>query len=268
MNIKRIIACTVSTLIAASMSTISAFAEDFSFDMTKARPTYGGGQAYTSYTRLDNERRDKNNFNPLWLTENSTFEIEYTTEGDFINAPVRLILQSWTGELVDSKEDKWIPIEPTSFDDTKAVWDYDTLVAAYGSDFSDVYSLVIGDGDMNSLTVKSMIATNLDIPDSELYSVTNGSILDNGKPVSQPEVTEADASDETVKETSSDEEKDNTETQTDKKSDNNKTEDKNTESLTNNLYVIILGAVVIILVITLAVIIIKNKIKAKRGGWH
>lgn len=283
MNIKRLISCAIGTLIAASVCTISTFAEDFSFDMTKARPTYGGGQAYSMYTRLDNERRDKYNFNPLWITEDSTFEVEYTTEGEYIDAPIRLIFQSWEGKLVESKEDKWIQIVPTSFDDTKAIWDYNTITATYGSDFSDVYCLVLGDGETNSLTVTSMTAFNLNIPEEDMYSIKNGIVLNDGEPITIPEsettekqsakneqsaetITEAimteqtENTSETTIATSFDEPK-NTETS---ETSSEKEEQESEKSVPFVIYLILPGILAVILVILL----IRNRIKAAKGGWR
>ena len=247
--------------------------------MEKARPTYGGGHAFSMYTRLDNERRDKYNFNPLWITEESTIEVEYTT-GEYTEIPIHLVFQSWEGELVESKEDKWVRIAPTSFDNTKAVWNYETIVDTYGSDFSDVYCLVLSDGGDNSLTVSSMTATNLAIPEEDMYTVKNGVVLDeNGMVVTMPASetsvsTDIDAEETTISETTvapneTNAENENSDNpQTTVTSDNESAvKDETAEQSDSNflLIAIILSSVAIIALIVVLIIL---RVKAKRKNWH
>lgn len=263
----------LSAIIAISACATSVFADDFDFDMTKARPTYGGGQAYTSYTRLDNERRDKDNFNPLWMTENTVIEVQYVTSDEYEETPIYLILQSWTGDLVDGTEDKWIPISPTACDNTSAVWDYATIIAAYGEDLSDVYSIVLSDEGENALTVTSMIVRDLDIPDDDKYTVANGVVLIDGKPITAPEaetevvteIVEDDITSETVQEneTVKNESDENAET----KATVNDEQPSETES-SSSTYTIVLSIIAALLAVVLVVMIIRNKIKAKWGGWR
>lgn len=283
MKIKNILSGIIGAAIAVSACTATIFAENFSFNMEKARPTYGGGHAFSMYTRLDNERRDKYNFNPLWITEESTIEVEYTT-GEYTEIPIRLVFQSWEGELVESKEDKWVQIAPTSFDDTKAVWNYETIINTYGSDFSDVYCLVLSDGGDNSLTVSSMTATNLAIPEEDMYTVKNGVILDENGMIVTMAASETniltdmsamiDAEKTAISETTAvlnetNVENENTDnSQTTIVSNNEPTvEDETAEKSDSNflLLAIILSSVAIVVLIIVLIIL---RVKAKRKNWH
>ena len=160
----------------------SAYADDYYFDMSKARQTFGNGtgSTYSDMTRLDNERRDKDKFNPLWLTEDSSIVIEYVSEGDYEEAPAILVLQSWVGELVSGTDDKWVQVLPSSYDDTTATFTYEDMVAAYGNDFSDVYALNVVDSG-NALLIKSMIATNVEVPEDEVTDKLVGTIVKEGE---------------------------------------------------------------------------------------
>jgi len=260
-NIKRLIGLAASAVMAVSSCCISAFADDFSFDMQKAKPTYGGGQAYMTFTRLDNEKRDKNNFNPLWITEDSQIEIEYATEGDYEETPIYFVFQSWTGEIVSSQEDKWVLIAPTTFDDTKAVWDYETIINTYGSNFSDVYAFVVTDGGENSLTVSSITISNIKIAKDEILTVSGGTVITD-EPIEMTEQSVSETavsdSDDTVAESSksSDETTIAASEQTKKNIENNDTD----KSVNWYLIGMIVSGVLIIVLTTLLII---KTIKAK-----
>ena len=173
-KLSKILSCIAASVLSFVMTGVTAFADEYSFDMEKTKQTQGGGQAYVSFTRLDNERRDRLKFNPLWITSESTFEIDYTSEGEYDGQPMNLIFQSWVGALVDSTEDKWVQIPPTTYDETHAVWTYDTLTSVYGDDFSDVYAIVVEDSGTNSLLVTNITVTNLSVPADERENVAGG----------------------------------------------------------------------------------------------
>lgn len=160
----------------------SAYADDYYFDMSKARQTFGNGTGttYSDTTRLDNERRDKDKFNPLWLTEESTIEMEFVSEGEYEETPAVLVLQSWTGELVSGTEEKWIHVLPSSYTETTAIFTYDDIVATYGADFSDIYAINVADSG-NALLIKSMVATNVNVPEDEITDKLVGTLVKEGE---------------------------------------------------------------------------------------
>lgn len=175
-NIVKRILSAIAAMAVMATTAVAVSADEFNFDMSKAKPTYGGGQSFSTFTRLDGEKRDRNKFSPLWMTKDSTIEITYETSGEYINAPLNLIFQSWTGDLVSSVEDKWVEILPSSFDETHAVFTFEDIAKTYGSeDFYDVYAINISDND-NSLLVKSFVVTNCNIPDEIASTITGGTV--------------------------------------------------------------------------------------------
>lgn len=270
-NFKKIIGLIATAIMAVSVCGISAYADDFSFDMQKAKPTYGGGQAYMTFTRLDNEKRDKNNFNPLWITKDSKIEVEYSTDGEYEESPIYFVFQSWTGEIVSSQEDKWVQIAPTSFDDTKAVWDYTTLTNAYGTNFSDVYAFVITDGDTNALTVKSLTITNVKIAKDDISTVTGGTVITD-EPIEVAETSVSESPDAATAESVTDTAKITETVDTTSKISteaNNATVGTDNETSQSEMNWYLIGLIISgILIILLIIILVRNAIKAKTKGWR
>lgn len=269
--------CTIATASAVIMSQgISASADEFHFDMEKAKPTYGGGQAYMYMTRLDNEKRDKNNFNPLWINENSYFEIDYTSEGEYENSPVLLIMQSWTGDLVDGTEVKWVEVYPSELTDTYAKFTYDDIVSAYGSDFSDVYGINVTDNG-NSLTISSFDLINCSYPkDINTAEITGGTAI-RTDPITTETAETAPASEETIKDnTGNSEAVEETEEAVDEKAEtetapgenveevNEETVEDTNESDSSNPFIITTVIAAVVIVILVIVLIILHKKSSKR----
>lgn len=272
-KIKRLMGFLASAIIAVSACAVSVCADDFSFDMEKAKPTYGGGHAFIVLTRLDNEKRDKNNFNPLWLSEDSEIQIEYKTEGDFEETPIYFIFQSWTGDIVASQEDKWVLIAPTSYDDNKAVWNYETITDTYGSNFSDVYAFVVSDGGTNALELKSITITNVKIPNDEIPTVKGGTVITD-KPIETTIISEIE-SETSITETETETETENkteiieTKTEVTSATNNADISTESTEEQSSSLSIYILGFIVSgILILVLLILLIVKTVKAKTKGWY
>ena len=269
---KTIISIMTAGIIAAAMN-LSVSAEDFEFDMAKARWTYGKGTTYQCFTRLDNERRDKNNFDPRWITPDTEVHVTYQTEGDIESAPAILQVQTWTGDLVDSTEDKFVDVQPAEWDEDSAVYKYADIVAAWGDDsFGTVYSFHIKDNEINPLMLTSMTFTNCDIPDEAIIEgVTGGIVTENGKEViieTQPVETEiaavTEANDEKNETTAESASAANSESESSKID----SEDENEQSSVNPVIIAIVAGG--IAVITAAAIIIAKVLGSKRKnkGWH
>lgn len=268
-KIKRLIGFLASAIIAVSACAVSVCADDFSFDMEKAKPTYGGGHAFMVLTRLDNEKRDKNNFNPLWISEDSEIQIEYKTEGDFEETPIYFIFQSWTGDIVASQEDKWVLIAPTSYDDNKAVWNYETITDTYGSNFSDVYAFVVSDGGTNALELKSITITNVKIPNDEILTVKGGTVITD-KPIGTTIISEIESETSiTVTETENKTEITETKTEVTSATKNADISTESAEEQSSSLSIYILGFIVSgILILVLLILLIVKTVKAKTKGWY
>jgi hypothetical protein len=288
----------LAAFIVMATSSITAFADDYSFDITKSKPTYGGGQAFTAYTRLDNEKRDKYKFNPMWITEDSTVEIDYTCDEEYDTTPLFFVLQSWKGDKVAAQEDKWIQVTPTTLTDTHATWTYDTLVETYGSsNFSDVYALVIEDNNVG-ITMTSFTITNVSVPKDEIANLVDGVIYRDGEIVIVSDedtaaeddtstdtaetavVSNEDTTAESEEVSSGDTSEDGTALETDvalydevttttassTKSDSSESTEMTSKSLSTTL-IIVCVALGIVLVGVIAFIIIKT-IRNRNRGWH
>jgi hypothetical protein len=252
----------VAAAVAVMMTGMSVFADDFEFDMSKAKATQSGGKAYTEYTRLDNEPKHADNFDPLWLTEDSVYEVEYTSSGEYEDCPMYLIFQSWKGDKVSSQEDRWVRIAPTTFDSSHASWTFDTIAEAWGSsDFSEVYAFLIEDNNIH-LTLSSFTVSNIEVPD-DITSVADGEIIKTE--ASETEAIEEDDSEATVQDEDS---------KTEKKS-KNKDKDSEEETQVENEAVpgqsTMVKAIVIVSIVGVAAlvgVVVFVIIRRKRNGWY
>jgi len=243
--------------------------------MTKSRWTYGGGYSFVTYTRLDGERKDKHSFDPNWITENSYILLSYETEGEYEGCPASLLFQTWTGELVDSTEDKTIEMIPLEYDDTHAVYDYKSMLETWGNDdFSTVYSISVSDKGENNLFVSSMTITNVDIPTESIADLKGCTLLQNGAEVDLAMYNvSANESAQSEEISTSYDETDNWESQTDINTDGNsevtavETEAKQAEENQISSMLIYLVIAIVVAVIAITIIVI-SLIKKRKNSWH
>lgn len=169
---------------AAAMSAtlvVNVSADSFLFDMEKAHETHSGGQAYTYLFRNDMERRDKYNLDTAWLIPGCSFELEYEWSGEIgeeWTAPVALRFQSWTDETLGVEKadfnDGRVEVEPSVWTDTTALFTYDDIVAAWGSDnFSQMYSFQVHDTG-TSINVSSITLKDIMLPEGEMDTLNGG----------------------------------------------------------------------------------------------
>lgn len=172
---------------AAAMSAtlaINVSADAFIFDMEKAHETYSGGQAYSYLFRNDMERRDKYNLDTAWLTPGCSFELEYEWSGKIGEewaAPVALCFQSWNDETLGVEKadfnDGHVEVEPRTWTDTTALFTYDDIVTAWGSDdFSRMYSFQVHDTG-TSIKVNAIILKDITLPE-DIINTLNGGVVD------------------------------------------------------------------------------------------
>lgn len=282
--------------IAMSMG-ITAFAEDFDFDMAKAHWTAGGSPngaaSYTCGTRLSNERRDRHNFDPTWITPETevliTYEVKESStsdrilgDGDTIPAPpAELVLQTWVSDITDSTEERMQHVIPSEWSTTQCKFTYSDIVNAWGSeDFSWIYSIQVSDNKVNPLMVTSLMFTNCDIPDEVIAEgVKLGTILENGEEVviettAAPVETEAATEDNKTTESADSENADGEETDstessiTDKpEADKPDAEEQESSGISAGIIAAIAGGVVA--VIAAVIVIVKvSASKRKNKGWH
>ncbi|MBQ4256416.1 MAG: hypothetical protein II714_02040 [Oscillospiraceae bacterium] len=138
---------------------------DYVFDVSEAAETTEWGQSYTCYTAQAEETYIYN-FNPLWITPDTEFQVEYDFTGDYDDrSPVELIFQTWDGLFEKNPDVKtnWCKIAPDEYDSTHARFSYQSIVDAWGTDdFTTAYAINVGDTG-GPLKVTAFKATNVDV---------------------------------------------------------------------------------------------------------
>lgn len=176
---KKIVAVAAAAVSMFTMG-LSVYAEvaDYELDTSTAKTTRGGGQAFLYFLRNTNEvRKHGKQLDNAWFTPDSEIIVKYEYMGEIpeekkekgIDYPASLVLQSWTGDLVDATEDRWIELVPTTYSETEATFTYTDMLAQWpDNDLSALYAMVVVDEGV-SLTVNDIVITNLDIPDDAEY---------------------------------------------------------------------------------------------------
>lgn len=231
MKMKKIICGIAAGVVAAFCMTFTAFAEptDFEPSVSRAVQTNGMWGQSISYSAAE--------INAAGFTPDTTIEIEYELEGEVQLAgqhQVELILQNYEVE-----PQIWAQVVPTEYDDTHAVFDYNAMVLAYGSDdLSTVNNVCFGDRGMK-LTVTHVKVTNYDPPVVETKPVE----------VAEDEVEEA----ETTKAAAETEAAETTAVDT----------NSSAESSGNSvvLFIIIIAVVVVIAAVVVVIIVTKKSKK-------
>lgn len=164
MKISKIISGIAAGVFAAMCMTFTAFAEpqDFEPSVAKAVQTNGAWEQSITYSNTD--------INPAGITPDSVFEVQYELDGDEAlpnQHQVELIFQNFTTD-----PQIWAQVVPYEYDDTHALFDYDAMVLAYGSDdFSTVNNICIGDRGVKMIVTYVKI-TNYDPPAKETAATT------------------------------------------------------------------------------------------------
>lgn len=149
----------VSAAAAASLIAINAFAEDYTADVSEANESFGWKQSFVLYDY--DFRADR-------LNEDSQIIINYELvdfEGELEAAPIELIVQSWSEEntqIADDNMGVWAKVAPSEYSETEAVFEYDDIVAAYGTDdLQFVNALNVGDTNICTVICTGMTITNI-----------------------------------------------------------------------------------------------------------
>ena len=164
MKISKIISGIAAGVFAAMCMTFTAFAEpqDLEPSVAKAVQTNGAWEQSITYSNTD--------INPAGITPDSVFEVQYELDGDEAlpnQHQVELIFQNYTAD-----PQIWAQVVPYEYDETHALFDYDAMVLAYGSDdFSAVNNICIGDRGVKMIVTYVKI-TNYDPPAKETAATT------------------------------------------------------------------------------------------------
>lgn len=129
--------------------------EDVEMSVARAVQTNGSWGQSITYSKSD---LDASRFTP-----DTTIRVEYELEGD-PSLPnqyqAELILQNYEAE-----PQIWAQVIPVEYDDTYAVFDYDGMVLAYGSDdLSTVNNICVGDRGIK-MKVTKVTVTGLSVPE-------------------------------------------------------------------------------------------------------
>lgn len=164
MKISKIISGIAAGVFAAICMTFTAFAEpqDLEPSVSRAVQTNGAWGQSVTYSNAE--------INPMGITPDTVIEVQYELEGDEAlpgQYQVELILQNYTAD-----PQIWAQVVPYEYDETHALFDYDAMVLAYGSDdFSEVGNICIGDRGVK-MTVTYVKITNYDPPAKETAATT------------------------------------------------------------------------------------------------
>lgn len=231
MKFSKIILGVTAAAAAVFCSVFTAFAEpsDFEPSVTRAIETNGSWGQSITFSNSD--------INPRGIGPDTTIEVEYELSGEPAlpnQYQVELIFQNY-----DADPQIWAQVVPAEYDDTHAVFDYDAIVLAYGSDdFSTVNNICIGDRGVQ-MKVTYVKVTNYDPPVPET-TVTEETTQESAEEASE---TEASASEATLATTEA-------------------SADEPAETNNVVLFIIIIGAVV--LVAAIVVIVVVSKANKKR----
>lgn len=146
---KTVLTAAVLCLTAVIVSVcVFAETEDLEMRITLAKMTNGAwGQSITY---------DKVVFDCSRITPDTEVRVEFELDGEWTGngAPVELIFQNYTS----ADPAIWAKIPPYDYDETYAYFNYDSMVAAYGSeDFSTVDAVHLGDCGIKMKATKFVI---------------------------------------------------------------------------------------------------------------
>lgn len=135
--LKTVLSAAILCLTAVIMSVcVSAETEDVELPTTIAKSSNGTwGQSITF---------QKTSFDCSRFTPDTVINVEFELDGEWTGngAPVELILQNFS----TADPQIWAKVEPFEYDETTASFQYEDMVAAYGSDdFSGVDNMCLGD---------------------------------------------------------------------------------------------------------------------------
>lgn len=144
---------------AASLMAVNVFAEDYVADVSEAVKSSNWGQSYVLFDY---------DFKADQLSENSQVIVNYQLidfEGELETAPIELIVQSWSEENTEIANDQmgvWAKVAPSEYSETEAVFEYDDIIAAYGTDdLQFVNALNVGDTSICTVICTGMTITNV-----------------------------------------------------------------------------------------------------------
>lgn len=162
MKITKILSGIAAGVLAAFCMAFTAFAEPQDIELPVARAVETNGLWGQSITY------PKTEVNPAGIGPDTVIEVHYELKGE-PSMPgqhqVELILQNY-----DVDPQIWAQVVPYEYDDTHALFNYDSMLLAYGNeDFSGIGNICIGDRGINMI-VTSVKIINYDPPTREIVT--------------------------------------------------------------------------------------------------
>lgn len=234
-KILRIALTSVIACITAVAISLCAYAEteDVELPLTKAKMTNGSwGQSITL---------DKNDFDCSRITPESIVYVEFELglEWDYNRAPVELVLFNYT----TADPQIWAKVEPYEWDTESASFDYESMVAMYGSDdFSTVDHFIIGDTGI-AMKVTKFTVSNCTVVEETTVSETEEEVTETEPTEAETTTTAATTEATTTAATTA----------------AAQTESGEDGGITGILIVVVIAAVVIAGVIVTLIVVKKNK---------
>lgn len=157
MKVHKVLTGVFAAIVTSVCMAFMAYAEteDVELSVARAVQTNGSWGQSVTYSQSD--------LNAARFTPDTTIRVEYELEGEPQLAnqyQVELILQNYVAE-----PQIWAQVVPIEYDDTYAVFDYNGMVTAYGSDdLSTVNNICVGDRGIK-MKVTKVTVTNLSVPE-------------------------------------------------------------------------------------------------------
>lgn len=157
MKVHKVLTGVFAAVVTSVCMAFMAYAETEDVEMSVARAVQTNGSWGQSITYSQSDL-DASRFTP-----DTTIRVEYELEGEpsLLNQyQAELILQNYVAE-----PQIWAQVVPIEYDDTYAVFDYNGMVTAYGSDdLSTVNNICVGDRGIK-MKVTKVTVTNLSVPE-------------------------------------------------------------------------------------------------------
>lgn len=157
MKVHKVLTGVFAAVVTSVCMAFMAYAETEDVELSVARAVQTNGSWGQSIT-FGQSDLDASRFTP-----DTTIRVEYELEGEpsLLNQhQAELILQNYV-----ASPQIWAQVVPIEYDDTYAVFDYNGMVSAYGSDdLSTVNNICVGDRGIK-MKVTKVTVTNLSVPE-------------------------------------------------------------------------------------------------------
>lgn len=179
MKLQKLISAFTAGIVAASLMTLSSYAEDIVLFEGEASCS-SWGQAWEAQTI----KNDGGTFDPELLQPGSAVYVTYT------GVTPELIMQSWSGG------EGWAKVTSAEDDGSVAAFVYDDFVSSYKTDdFSNLDKLIVGAAD-GDVTVKKITLGSGSAEKTTAEEATVEDTTEESSPLAEDSINESEAADE------------------------------------------------------------------------